>query len=286
MDCNNGNRFGEEDEEEEGNRKRTVVYDGTESQTKKPKLKPSEPLDADNNDSDENESTPRKKIPSKVMGGIARFTSDYWVERSQRSHVEVEKKVKHQIDVGEQLLQPSLIESTSRKTSQSNVQGGITKFTSDNWVERLHVEVEKRKRRDGAAEALSSISSTAATTGNGDTIGASKAHPSDNMKKSRADVTDEQRVTAAIEAVGVGAERQKKLGSLLGVYQRPNGKWLASGIKYGNKSRYIGLFDSKVEAGLAYEIARQLLKTAEEDDIVCWESRVDLAKKKSGIERC
>ena len=67
MDCNNGNRFGEEDEKEEGNRKRTVVYDGTESQTKKPKLKPSEPLDANNNDSDENESTPRKKIPSKVM---------------------------------------------------------------------------------------------------------------------------------------------------------------------------------------------------------------------------
>jgi len=63
------------------------------------------------------------------------------------------------------------------------------------------------------------------------------------------------------------------------VYQKPNGKWAASGIKYGSKSRYIGLFDSEVEAAFAYEIARQLLKTAEEDDIVCWESRVELAKK-------
>ena len=59
------------------------------------------------------------------------------------------------------------------------------------------------------------------------------------------------------------------------MYQKPNDKWLAKGIKYGSKSRYIGLFDSKMEAAFAYEIARQLLKTAEEDDIVCWESRVD-----------
>jgi len=198
--------------EEEGCRKRTVVYDGTESQTKKPKLKPSEPLDADNNDSDENESTPRKKSPSKVMGGIAKFTSDY-------------------------------------------------------WVERLHVEVEKGKCRAGVAEEPSSISSAAAPTSDGDTIGASEAPvtkhiplnktiatETGNMKKPKVDVTDEQRVTAAIEAVnsmyGVGAERQKKLELACSqvrvrVYQKPNGKWAASGIKYGSKSRYIGLFDSE-----------------------------------------
>jgi len=160
------------------------------------------------------------------------------------------------------------------------------------------LEVEKGKCRAGVAEEPSSISSTAATTGNGDTIGASKAPDvlnddnvaaeTDNMKKPKADVTDEQRVTAAIEAInsmyGVGAERQKKLELACSqvrvrVYQKPNGKWAASGIKYGSKSRYIGLFDSEVEAAFAYEIARQLLKTAEEDDIVCWESRVELAKK-------
>jgi len=170
MECNNGNRLGEEDEEENG---RTVVHDGTESQKKKPKLKPFDPSNTDNSDVDENESTPRKKSPSKVMGGIAKFTSNY-------------------------------------------------------WVERLHVEVEKGKCRAGVAEEPSSISSAAAPTSDGDTIGASEAPvtkhiplnktiatETDNMKKPKANVTDEQRVTAAIESVnsmyGVGAERQKKL---------------------------------------------------------------------------
>lgn len=40
---------------------------------------------------------------------------------------------------------------------------------------------------------------------------------------------------------------------------RPSGKWQAQ-LYYAGKSRYIGVFDNKERASLAYEIAREVLK--------------------------
>merc|ERR1740124_1215554 len=47
---------------------------------------------------------------------------------------------------------------------------------------------------------------------------------------------------------------------LRGVTMRPSGKWQAQ-LYYAGKSRYIGVFDTREKAALAYEIAREKLKT-------------------------
>ena len=47
---------------------------------------------------------------------------------------------------------------------------------------------------------------------------------------------------------------------LRGVTMRPSGKWQAQ-LYYAGKSRYIGVFDTREKAALAYEIAREKLKS-------------------------
>lgn len=47
---------------------------------------------------------------------------------------------------------------------------------------------------------------------------------------------------------------------LRGVTMRPSGKWQAQ-LYFAGKSRYIGVFDTREKAALAYEIAREKLKT-------------------------
>ena len=90
-----------------------------------------------------------------------------------------------------------------------------------------------------------------------------------SAKHAPASPEDRDRITAAIRAVndvyGNGKEKRKKLESvtLRGVTCRPSGKWQAQ-LYYAGKSRYIGVFDSKEKASLAYEIAREVLKTDEE----------------------
>ena len=49
-------------------------------------------------------------------------------------------------------------------------------------------------------------------------------------------------------------------GALRGVTMRPSGKWQAQ-LYFAGKSRYIGVFDSREKAALAYEIARDKLKS-------------------------
>ena len=76
---------------------------------------------------------------------------------------------------------------------------------------------------------------------------------------------EKQRISAAIHAVnreyGTGTQKEKKLAAatLRGVTMRPSGKWQAQ-LYYAGKSRYIGVFDNKERASLAYEIAREVLK--------------------------
>lgn len=85
-------------------------------------------------------------------------------------------------------------------------------------------------------------------------------------KNANSNSADKERITAAIYAVnamyGNGTEKDKKLAAvtLRGVTMRPSGKWQAQ-LYYSGKSRYIGVFDSKEKASLAYEIAREVLKT-------------------------
>ena len=45
---------------------------------------------------------------------------------------------------------------------------------------------------------------------------------------------------------------------------RPSGKWQAQ-LYFAGKSRYIGVFDTREKAALAYEIAREKLKSGPQD---------------------
>jgi hypothetical protein len=68
---------------------------------------------------------------------------------------------------------------------------------------------------------------------------------------------------------------------LRGVTMRPSGKWQAQ-LYFAGKSRYIGVFDSREKAALAYEIAREKLKAGPSDhggDPKVTENLVNLARK-------
>mmetsp|Transcript_11937 Transcript_11937/g.18381 ORF Transcript_11937/g.18381 Transcript_11937/m.18381 type:complete len:881 (-) Transcript_11937:113-2755(-) len=77
---------------------------------------------------------------------------------------------------------------------------------------------------------------------------------------------DRQKTAAAIAAVNVASggknDRAAALAAaiLRGVTMRPSGKWQAQ-LYYAGKSRYIGVFDTREKAALAYEIAREKLKS-------------------------
>jgi len=94
-----------------------------------------------------------------------------------------------------------------------------------------------------------------------------KLHNKAEKKLSNFTDSEKERMDAAIAAVneryGTGAEMKKKLStvSFRGVTCRPSGKWQAQ-VYYGGKSRYIGVFESKEHAALAYECAREVLKTS------------------------
>jgi len=84
------------------------------------------------------------------------------------------------------------------------------------------------------------------------------------------DPRDNEKIEAAIGAVRRSGGKQKKSpedkGSLpRGVTMRPSGKWQAQ-LYYAGKSRYIGVFDSREKACLAYEISREVLKTDKGED--------------------
>lgn len=65
----------------------------------------------------------------------------------------------------------------------------------------------------------------------------------------------------AAAKAGTSTESAAALAAAImrGVTMRPSGKWQAQ-LYYAGKSRYIGVFDSREKAALAYEIAREQLK--------------------------
>ena len=79
--------------------------------------------------------------------------------------------------------------------------------------------------------------------------------------------TDRQKSTksaAAITAIAGGKNKEAAAlaaAILRGVTMRPSGKWQAQ-MYFAGKSRYIGVFDTREKAALAYEIARAKLQKA------------------------
>ena len=96
------------------------------------------------------------------------------------------------------------------------------------------------------------------------------------------DPKDNEKINEAINAVRrSGGGKQKKSddkGSLpRGVTMRPSGKWQAQ-LYYAGKSRYIGVFDSREKACLAYEISREVLKIGKKGKGMTREQMVRLMK--------
>ena len=59
---------------------------------------------------------------------------------------------------------------------------------------------------------------------------------------------------------------------------RPSGKWQAQ-LYFAGKSRYIGVFDSREKAALAYEIAREHLQNKNSSTSKDTDAHVNAARK-------
>lgn len=97
-----------------------------------------------------------------------------------------------------------------------------------------------------------------------------KKKPSPPKKKNKSpqltDKVERQKAAATIQAVNAASGGKNDKAAALaaailrGVTMRPSGKWQAQ-LYFAGKSRYIGVFDTREKAALAYEIAREKLKS-------------------------
>jgi len=96
--------------------------------------------------------------------------------------------------------------------------------------------------------------------------GGGKKCAKNSVSPSISNPTERRKSAVKIELMNAATgHRNDKAASLAasimrGVTMRPSGKWQAQ-LYYAGKSRYIGVFDTREKAALAYEIAREKLKT-------------------------
>jgi len=108
------------------------------------------------------------------------------------------------------------------------------------------------------------------------------------------------RISRAVQAINnrygpPGPERNKKLADVTarGITCRPSKKWQAQ-LYYARKSRYIGVFDNREKAALAYEVAREILKTQDrcgmdlgahhaDDDVEKIKEEIGVARKAASL---
>lgn len=87
-----------------------------------------------------------------------------------------------------------------------------------------------------------------------------------NRSPQLVDKVERQKAAATIQAVNQASGGKNDKAAALaaailrGVTMRPSGKWQAQ-LYFAGKSRYIGVFDTREKAALAYEIAREKLKS-------------------------
>eukprot|EP00529_Nitzschia_sp_RCC80_P006208 CAMPEP_0113522154 /NCGR_PEP_ID=MMETSP0014_2-20120614/45039_1 /TAXON_ID=2857 /ORGANISM="Nitzschia sp." /LENGTH=974 /DNA_ID=CAMNT_0000420195 /DNA_START=487 /DNA_END=3411 /DNA_ORIENTATION=- /assembly_acc=CAM_ASM_000159 len=92
-----------------------------------------------------------------------------------------------------------------------------------------------------------------------------------NRSPQLSDGAERQQAAAKIHSVNAASGGQNDKAAALaaailrGVTMRPSGKWQAQ-LYFAGKSRYIGVFDSREKAALAYEIAREKLKAEKSSD--------------------
>lgn len=114
-----------------------------------------------------------------------------------------------------------------------------------------------------------SISSTGSGNEAGKPAKKPKKSPGGKKKNKSPQLTDKgerQKAAQTIAAVNAASGGKNDKAAALaaailrGVTMRPSGKWQAQ-LYFAGKSRYIGVFDTREKAALAYEIAREKLKS-------------------------
>jgi len=138
------------------------------------------------------------------------------------------------------------------------------KSTTTTKQKRTKKNSEASQKRKASLDSL-----TATTTPSGSNNKSCKtAKKGSPKKKNKSPVPDKaERALAAAtiknlnQAAGGHNDKAAALAAaiLRGVTMRPSGKWQAQ-LYFAGKSRYIGVFDTREKAALAYEIAREKLK--------------------------
>jgi hypothetical protein len=125
--------------------------------------------------------------------------------------------------------------------------------------------VTKTSKTGGSSSLKRPIATT--STSNKKSKKAAKGRGPGKKKSSPSSIApaEKQKAAATISAINsASGKKNDKAASLAsavlrGVTMRPSGKWQAQ-LYFAGKSRYIGVFDSREKAALAYEIAREHLQ--------------------------
>jgi len=160
-----------------------------------------------------------------------------------------------------------LTSTNSTTTTATTTAATATKKRNKKNSEKAPNSATKRKSLD----ITSASTPTATTVGSSNSSNkASKTKKSGSpKKKNKSPMPDKhERAQAATTiqnlnaAAGGHNDKAAALAAaiLRGVTMRPSGKWQAQ-LYFCGKSRYIGVFDTREKAALAYEIAREKLKT-------------------------
>lgn len=173
----------------------------------------------------------------------------------------------------------------SANDTTSNLYAGINGVTSSSIKSTLPETVGSKKKSKSSKNGSSSKRplTTTNSSNNKRTKNASTKGRGPGKKK-RANGTDKKKSAAATSTVtGATGKSNDKAASLAsailrGVTMRPSGKWQAQ-LYFAGKSRYIGVFDSREKAALAYEIAREHLQNKNSSTSKDTDAHVNAARK-------
>ena len=162
---------------------------------------------------------------------------------------------------------PNIFAQSQRSTTITNG----PKSTASTTATASTTPKQKRPKKsgEGSQKRKASLDTSVANTPAASNKSGKTTKKSSPKKKNKSPVPDKaERAQAAAtiqnlnQAAGGHNDKAAALAAaiLRGVTMRPSGKWQAQ-LYFAGKSRYIGVFDTREKAALAYEIAREKLKT-------------------------
>ena len=154
---------------------------------------------------------------------------------------------------------------------QSTTMGVSTKTNTaaSKELSTTHKQAQPKKSNESTQKRKASLDHSVSNATTAANKAAKTSKKSTPKKKNKSPIPDKaERAQAATtiqnlnQAAGGHNDKAAALAAaiLRGVTMRPSGKWQAQ-LYFAGKSRYIGVFDTREKAALAYEIAREKLKT-------------------------